>query len=171
MEIQLRFHGYSTGIELDLPPSLEIRRLFLNLRCNRSPPFMTFNKWRDARREFDSRKNRRRWKWKEVEMFRQRLFANGSNVPLRLELPLIFPSRVTKERGKRMYNVEGCVRRKSFFSIAAVTVHSQIPLLLVGIRFEWMEISENTRATTRCSRMQSRKSSVTNWNDVERRKR
>lgn len=46
---------------------------------------------------------------------------------VRLELPLIFPSRVTKERGKRMYNVEGCVRRKSFFSIAAATVHSQIP--------------------------------------------
>lgn len=46
---------------------------------------------------------------------------------VRLELPLIFPSRVTKERRKRMYNVEGCVRRKSFFSIAAATVHSQIP--------------------------------------------
>lgn len=35
-------------------------------------------------------------------MFHQRLFASGSNVPLRFQLPLIFLPRVTKERrGKK----------------------------------------------------------------------
>lgn len=73
--------------------------------------------------EFDSRKNRRK-----EEMFHQRLFASGSNVPLRFQLPLIFLPRVTKERRGKKGRYKGCTRKKSFSSIVATAYQSPPPL-------------------------------------------
>lgn len=74
-------------------------------------------------------------------MFRQRLFAKRVKRSATLRITLNFSA--TSDEGKRIYNVEGCTCKKSFFSITAV--HSSP--FLVGIRFEVerMEISRNTR--------------------------
>lgn len=88
-------------------------------------------------------------------MFRQRLFAKRVKRSATLRITLNFSA--TSDEGKRIYNVEGCTCKKSFFSITAMH-SSPFPFWLEfdSRPSEWR--SRGILAATRCSRMQSRKS-------------
>lgn len=101
--------------------------------------------------EFDSRKNRRRNGRRECSG--NDYSPNGSNVPPRFELPLIFLPRVTREKG---YITLRDVHVRRAFSRLPRCILLPFWLEFDSRSSEWR--SRGILAATRCSRMQSRKS-------------